>query len=84
MTRHHVRSLAPAGRPYADTQRPRNIIKSSMSCRSGGGLAVMQSGVRFPAAPLTAQSKAYLVAWSVEAPPLVNCPPPSLAFRHAP
>ena len=28
---------------------------------SGGGLAVMKSGVRFPAAPLTAQSKAYTV-----------------------
>jgi hypothetical protein len=76
MTRHHGRSHGPAGRPPAATQRPRTIIKADRLRGSGGGRAVMQSGVRFPAAPLMKKSKTYLVAWSVWSHPPVDCPPP--------
>jgi hypothetical protein len=44
-----------------DKHRPRSIIKADMLRGNGGGLAVMKSVVRFHEAPLTANSKTYLV-----------------------
>jgi hypothetical protein len=76
ITRHHGRSLAPTGRPHVDKQRPRRIIRADMVRGSGSGLAVMQSGGRFPAAPLIAKSKTSIVSWGVASPPRLITRPP--------